>query len=61
VMITLIFTVARARGGVRGTRVDIARSNHCSGLASALLLPRLSLVLVLALVITPRPVLVIGP
>jgi hypothetical protein len=54
-----------ARGGVRGTGVDVARSNHRSALASALLLPRSSLVLVLvlvlALVVTPRPVLAIRP
>jgi hypothetical protein len=63
--ITFILTTARARGGVRGTRVDVARSNHRSGLASALLLPRLSLVLVfvlvLVLVVTPRTVLAIRP
>jgi hypothetical protein len=62
-MITFIFTAARARGGVHGIGVDVARSNHHSGLASALLLPRSSLVLViafvLALVVTPRPVLAI--
>jgi hypothetical protein len=48
-MITFIFTL----------------SNHRSGLASALLLPRSSLVLVLvlvlALVVTPRPVIAIRP
>jgi hypothetical protein len=52
-----------ARGGVRGTGVDVARSNHHSGLASTLLLPRsspvLALGLVLALVVAPRPVLAI--
>jgi hypothetical protein len=55
--ITFIFTATRARGRVRGTGVDVARSNHRSGLASALLLPRLSLVLVLPLVL----VLVVTP
>jgi hypothetical protein len=63
VTITFIFTAARAQGGVRGTGVDVARSNHRSGLASALLFPRSSLVLVLvlvlALVVAPRPVLAI--
>jgi hypothetical protein len=49
--ITFIFTAARARGGVRGTGVNVARSNHRPGLASALLLPRLSVILVLALVL----------
>jgi hypothetical protein len=59
--ITFIFTAARARGGVRGTGVDVARSNHRSGLASTLastlLLPQSSLVLMLALVL----VLVVKP
>jgi hypothetical protein len=49
--ITFIFTAARARGVVRGTGVDVARSNHRSGLASALLFPRSSLVVVLSLVV----------
>jgi hypothetical protein len=61
VMTTFIFTATRARGGVRGTGVDVAHSNNRSGLASALLLPRSSLILVLALVlalvVAPRPVL----
>jgi hypothetical protein len=56
---TFIFTVAQARGGVRGTGVGVARSNNRSGLASALLLPRSSLVTILALVVTPRLVLAI--
>jgi hypothetical protein len=49
--ITFIFTTAQARGGVHGTEVDVACSNHRSGLALALLLPRSSLILVLALVV----------
>jgi hypothetical protein len=55
--IIFIFTTTRARGGVRGTGVNVAHSNHRSGLASALLLPRSSLILALALVL----VLVIVP
>jgi hypothetical protein len=50
-LITFIFTVAGARGGVRGTGVDVAHSNHRSGLASAILLPRSSVILVLVLVL----------
>jgi hypothetical protein len=42
---------------VRETGVEVARSNHHSGLASALLLPQSSLILVLALVL----VLVVAP
>jgi hypothetical protein len=49
--ITFIFTATRARGGVHGTGVDVTRSNHRSGLASDLLVPQSSLVLVLALVL----------
>jgi hypothetical protein len=49
--ITFIFTDPRARCGVRGTGVDVTRSNHRSGVALAILLPRSSLVLVLVLVL----------
>jgi hypothetical protein len=55
--ITFILTATRARGGVHGTGVNVAHSNYCSGLASAILLPRSSLVLMLAIVL----VLVVTP
>jgi hypothetical protein len=55
--ITFVVTTTRARGGVCGTGVDVACSNHCSSLASDILLPRSSLVLVLPLVL----VLVVTP
>jgi hypothetical protein len=60
--ITFIFATARARGRVGGAGVDVARSDYHSGLpASAILLPRpsLVLVLVLVLVIALRSVLVV--
>jgi hypothetical protein len=60
--ITFIFAATPARGRVSGAGVDVARSDHRSGLpAVAVLLPRLSLVLmlVLVIVIVPRSVLAV--
>jgi hypothetical protein len=59
--ITFIFTTTRAQGRVGGAGVDVARSDHRSGLPTAAVLPRpsLILVLVLVLVITPRSVLAV--
>jgi hypothetical protein len=56
--ITFIFAATRAQGRVSGAGVDVARSGHRSGLlASVILLPRPSLVLVL--VIAPRSILAV--
>jgi hypothetical protein len=62
--ITFIFATTGARGRVGGAGVDVACSDHGSGLLdTTVLLPRapLVLVVVLVLVITPRSMLVVCP